>query len=664
MRHRSAADRFRSEAVLRTGRRVFITCGAAGRAGYIHLDRIGFACFEFETRLCIQLDVPVVAGCFDRNCRACAVSGQGCFGTVVCFQIKGAFVRDLLVLRNRIGEPFRQHAHGFGAEHLELEVAKMIGVAVFVVRLAELEAKLQCALALRRREGVFDVIRRACRKRSAVQCAERFFFSSVKADLVLRLVTFRRQIIGNAVCLSDFRFDAGIDKQLCLPDAAIFRIFRCRNDPHIDAVRALIHFDHIAVVVSFKCGIGSAERESVQRNRRVSVRNQAGTRSCHDFSVHDKIRGQQLRIGIVDFLHVDVLHRDTVVACALAEHELQHDLLCGKAGLGNGDGLRKRRRFLREMLSVKRAVALFDIAVVAADLKVHRLRRRDLRSDKIAFARFRYRTGTNEQLGIPDVAVCGRSVDRERHTVFGAFDRLRKAVVVLFIYRAFGTVGESDRQNTRKSRFIGNLRNCDLLHIDHERLQHTELQIEIGRAVLCGDHAGDFVFADLNRKLLCIAELHAARDVGNKGVGNPVIVARHRRIVGFQLDVPRFSVGFRRRDAVLPVRNFGVAGNRISFKLCTEQFSFGNRVFRCFIINSVVLYGAHGSDELRSACSGRPHLAADAHKRQDQDPCKQHFHTFHFSYPRCRTFGKIREGGRSCHPPSGQMLRERFSDRS
>ena len=142
---------------------------------------------------------------------------------------------------------------------------------------------------------------------------------------------------------------------------------------------------------------------------------------------------------------------------------------------------------------------------------------------------------------------------------------------MLFVSRLLGCEWNFVGQNARKRRRIGKFRNGDLFNVDRERLQHAELQIEICCAADCADYAGDFVSTGDNREFLHVAKLDFTCRIGCKAISNAVIVARRRRIIGFQFDVPCFTIGFRRLDAILAVPDLAGSGDCVALKLYAEQ---------------------------------------------------------------------------------------------
>ena len=190
---------------------------------------------------------------------------------------------------------------------------------------------------------------------------------------------------------------------------------------------------------------------------------------------------------------------------------------------------------------------------------------------------------------------------------------------MLFIDRLFRFERDGGRKDTDKGRFVRKLCDRDLLKIDRKRIEHTELEVQISRTVLCGDDSRDLVLTRLDRELLHVAELYVSGNVGNKGVCNSVIVSGDRRIVGFELDMPCLSVGFCRGDTVFSVNHPGSSRNGVAFKLHTEQFSLGDGLF-LRVKMDIVLQIAHWLSVGRYALirCGRCPAAARAYEQQSQ----------------------------------------------
>ena len=121
---------------------------------------------------------------------------------------------------------------------------------------------------------------------------------------------------------------------------------------------------------------------------------------------------------------------------------------------------------------------------------------------------------------------------------------------------------------------IGELLHLDLGKVDGEGRQHAQLQVQIAGAAGGDHHAGDAVLAFLNVKLLEVAELDLAGNVGVEAVGHPVVPAGNGGVVALQLHVPGLAVGLRGGEAVDSVYLLALAGNRAAFKLGVEHGGF------------------------------------------------------------------------------------------
>ena len=242
------------------------------------------------------------------------------------------------------------------------------------------------------------MIRRSSRKAAVVKRTVCILGIAVKADLIFRLISVRREIERDPVGLSRLRYNAGVDIQPCLPHAAVIRVLGCFHDAHIHAVSLLVSFDHIAGVMTGENCIRSVESEVFQRNFLIGFRNVLGRYArCYHF-VKCKVTRKQFTVLVFDLLNLHAVHRDLAACRILAEHQLQHDFFSRKAGHRNGKRLGERCGSGGQMLSVQCRISLFNIVIIEADLKIQIFIRRHIRADAVALASLRYSTGTDKQL--------------------------------------------------------------------------------------------------------------------------------------------------------------------------------------------------------------------------------------------------------------------------